>query len=422
MKDLKLVGPITQLLTLDNLPLKGALKDEKLEVLQNAGILIEGEKILEVGEYGVLLEKSLSLNAEIIKLKGEFVAVPGWIDCHTHICFGGTRARDFALRNAGKSYLEIAEAGGGIWDTVTETRNLSQPNLVERTVSNANRHLNEGVTTIEVKSGYGLNVAEELKMLRAVKQADQKTAADLVPTCLAAHMKPRDFEGRNSDYLSLISEQLFPILKSENLSNRIDSFIEKSTFSSEEIESYYQKAKELGFDLTVHADQFTTGGSEVAVKFNANSADHLEASGEKEIELLANSDTIAVALPGASIGLGCAFTPARKILDQGGSLAIASDWNPGSAPMGDLVAQASILATFEKLSTAEVFAALTFRAAAALALQDRGLLKAGLLADFNLFPTTNFQEILYQQGKLKPEQVWKRGSKILESRQKTSDY
>ncbi|WP_339756974.1 imidazolonepropionase [Algoriphagus aquimarinus] len=408
----KLIGPITQLLTLDKLSLKGALKDEQLEILENAGFLIEDDKILEVGNFTDLLAKAESQNTEVIELKGDFVALPGWIDCHTHICFGGSRAQDFAMRNAGKSYLEIAEAGGGIWDTVTQTRNLSQAELAERTVTNANRHLVEGVTTIEVKSGYGLNVSEELKMLRAIQDANSRTKADLIPTCLAAHMKPRDFKGSKEEYLQQISEQLFPILKSENLTNRIDSFIEQSAFSPAEIESYYQKASDLGFDLTVHADQFTTGGSEVAVKFVAKSADHLEASTDLEIALLAKSNTVAVALPGASIGLGCAFTPARKILDQGGSLAIGSDWNPGSAPMGDLVAQASILATFEKLSTAEVLAALTFRAAAALGLEDRGILKKGLLADFTLFPTANFQEILYQQGKLKPEQVWKSGLKI----------
>ena len=406
-----LIGPISQLLTLDKLSLKGTLKDEQLEVIEKAGILIEDEKILEIGVFSEILKKANSLGAEIIELKSEFVALPGWIDCHTHICFGGSRAKDFAMRNAGKSYLEIAEAGGGIWDTVTQTRNLAQSELADRTISNASRQLSEGVTTIEVKSGYGLNVAEELKMLRAIKQANQESNADLIPTCLAAHMKPRDFEGTNQEYLEMISGELFPILKSENLANRIDSFIEKSVFSPEEIKPYYQKAQEFGFDLTVHADQFTTGGSEVAVNFKAKSADHLEASTEKEIALLANSDTIAVALPGASIGLGCDFTPARKILDQGGSLAIGSDWNPGSAPMGDLLTQASILATFEKLSTAEVFSALTFRAASALGLEDRGILKSGLLADFNLFPTSDYREILYHQGKLKPAQVWKRGSK-----------
>ncbi len=410
MKNLKLIGPITQVLTLGKLPLKGALKDDQLEIIQDAGILIEGEKILQVGIWERL--KKEFPDAEVIILEGENVALPGLVDCHTHICFGGSRAKDFAMRNAGKSYLEIAESGGGIWDTVTQTRKLSLEELAERTVTNANRHLYEGVTTIEVKSGYGLSVDEELKMLRSIQLANQTTSADLIPTCLAAHMKPKDFSGSNSEYLEMVATELFPILKQEKLTNRIDGFVEKSAFSPEEIAPYFQKAKEMGFDLTVHADQFTTGGSAVAVKFGALSADHLEASGEKEIKELAQSDTIAVALPGASLGLGCSFTPARKILDQGGSLSIASDWNPGSAPMGDLLVQASILATFEKLSTAEVFSGITLRAAAALGLNDRGKLAPGFLADFILFPTSDYREILYQQGKMKPEMVWKSGKKI----------
>ncbi|SDA83628.1 imidazolonepropionase [Algoriphagus alkaliphilus] len=404
----KLIGPITQVLTMERLPLKGALKDEQLEILENAGILIEGEKILEVGSWQSL--KKEFPQAELFELEGNFVAMPGLIDCHTHSCFGGSRAGDFAMRNAGKTYLEIAQAGGGIWDTVTQTRKLRLEELAEKTVLNANRHLSDGVTTIEVKSGYGLSVEEELKMLRAIQLANQSTPADLISTCLAAHMKPRDYEGTNSEYLQHISSELFPILKTEKLTNRIDAFVEKSAFSPEEIAPYFKKAREMGFDLTVHADQFTTGGSKVAVEFGALSADHLEASTASEIWLLTTSNTISVALPGASIGLGCTFTPARKLLDQGGALAIASDWNPGSAPMGDLLAQASILATFEKLSAAEVLAGITFRAAAALGLEDRGKLKAGLLADFVLFPTADYREILYHQGKMKPEMVWKIGS------------
>jgi imidazolonepropionase len=416
MKNLKLIGPISQLLTLDNLPLKGALKDEQLEILENAGILIEGELILEIGNFETLKKKAESLGAKLIELEGNHVAVPGFVDCHTHICFAGSRAKDFAMRNSGKTYLEIAAAGGGIWDTVTQTRKLSLEELAEKTSKNANRHFADGVTTIEVKSGYGLSVEKELKMLRAIQIANETTPADLIPTCLAAHMKPRDFAGSNSEYLAEISEQLFPILKAEKLCNRIDAFVEKSAFSPEEIKPYFQKAKDSGFDITVHADQFSPGGSEIAILFGAKSADHLEASTEKEIIQLAKSDVIAVALPGASLGLGCAFTPARKILDQGGALAIASDWNPGSAPMGDLLTQASILATFEKLSTAEVFAGITFRAAATLGLEDRGRIKAGLLADFCLFPTSNYQEILYQQGTMKPVQVCKKGEMILDLR------
>jgi imidazolonepropionase len=165
----------------------------------------------------------------------------------------------------------------------------------------------------------------------------------------------------------------------------------------------------MGFDITVHADQFSTGGSSVAVKYGAISADHLEVSGEKEIEMLAKSNTVATALPGASVGLGCNFAPARRLLDAGAALAIASDWNPGSAPMGNLLIQAAVLGTFEKLTNAEVLAGTTFRAAAALGLSDRGKIETGLMADLVAFPTHNYQEILYQQGMLLPSLVWKKG-------------
>ncbi|NNL09546.1 MAG: amidohydrolase family protein, partial [Croceitalea sp.] len=213
-------------------------------------------------------------------------------------------------------------------------------------------------------------------------------------------------------YLDLISESLFPILKSERLANRIDAFIEQSAFSPKMIASYFKKAKAMGFDITVHADQFSTGGSQVAVDFGAISADHLEASTEKEIALLSQSNVIATALPGASIGLGCDFTPARKLLDAGAALCIASDHNPGSAPMGDLLVQASILGTFEKLTNTEVLAGITCRAAKALNLNDRGSLEKGMLADFVTFSTNDYREITYHQGQLKPHGVWKNGTKV----------
>lgn len=407
MNKLQLIGPFTQLLPMTGLPLKGALKDEQLPIIENGGILLSKGKIVNVGVFDELI----SDDVKIYHIEGAHVCLPGFVDSHTHICFGGTRARDYAYRNAGKTYLEIAKAGGGIWDTVTQTRKASQVELAKGILSRSQKHLKNGVTTIEVKSGYGLSVDEELKMLRAIKQANEISNASLVPTCLAAHMKPKDWN-HQKEYLEEIIATLFPILKTENLAQRVDAFVEESAFSPEEIKPYFQKAKEMGFDITVHADQFTTGGSQIAVDFDAVSADHLEASTEKEIQLLAKSNTIATALPGASIGLGCAYTPARRILDAGGALSIASDHNPGSAPMGDLLTQASILGTFEKLSNTEVLAGITFRAAAALRLADRGKLEAGAQADFIVFPTDNYQEITYHQGQLKPSEVWKNGEPI----------
>mgnify|MGYP002276848057 CR=1 FL=1 len=391
------------------LPLKGPLKDDQLQVIENAGILIEGKRILKTGKFSDLLSEVKVQKAKIIELEGDHVCLPGFIDSHTHICFAGSRANDYAMRNAGKTYLEIAKSGGGIWDTVTQTRKASEAELTSGVIKRANQHLKNGITTIEVKSGYGLSVEEELKMLRAIHNARKDVQADLVSTCLAAHILPKDFVGDHASYLKWISEELFPVLTSEKLTNRIDAFIEEEAFSQRVIEPYFKKALDLGFDLTVHADQFHTAGSEVAVKFGARSADHLEASTEKEIKLLVKSNVIATALPGASIGLGCDFTPARKLLDAGASLAIASDWNPGSAPMGDLLTQAAILGTFQKLTNAEILAGITFRAAASLGLSDRGIIQPGFLADLAIFEIDHFNEILYHQGMVKPDRVFKRG-------------
>ncbi|AIZ41378.1 imidazolonepropionase [Cellulophaga baltica] len=414
MKKLKLIGPFKQLITMTGLPLKGALSNAQLVIIDDAGMLIEDGKIKTIGLFKNMAVDADNATTEITSLQGNHVCLPGFIDAHTHICFGGSRAKDYAMRNAGKTYLEIAKAGGGIWDTVTQTRKASTEELIKKTIKRSKQHLKNGVTTLEVKSGYGLSVSEELKILRAIKTTNAQTPLDLVPTCLAAHMKPKDFLGTNTAYLEEISSTLFPILKEENLSHRIDAFIEESAFSKEEIRPYFKKAKEMGFDITVHADQFSTDGSAVAVEFGALSADHLEASTDKEIELLSKSNVIATALPGASIGLGCAFTPARKLLDAGCSVAIASDHNPGSAPMGDLLTQAAILQTFEKLSNAEVLAGITYRAAAALNLTDRGQLKEGLLADFVLFHTNDYNEILYNQGSFKPCMVFKNGELVFD--------
>lgn len=330
MKKLKLIGPFKQLITMTGLPLKGALSNAQLVIIDDAGMLIEDGKIKTIGLFKNMAVDADNATTEITSLQGNHVCLPGFIDAHTHICFGGSRAKDYAMRNAGKTYLEIAKAGGGIWDTVTQTRKASTEELIKKTIKRSKQHLKNGVTTLEVKSGYGLSVSEELKILRAIKTTNAQTPLDLVPTCLAAHMKPKDFLGTNTAYLEEISSTLFPILKEENLSHRIDAFIEESAFSKEEIRPYFKKAKEMGFDITVHADQFSTDGSAVAVEFGALSADHLEASTDKEIELLSKSNVIATALPGASIGLGCAFTPARKLLDAGCSVAIASDHNPST--------------------------------------------------------------------------------------------
>lgn len=405
-----IIGPFFQILTLSGLPLKGAITDDQLQVVHNGGVLVTDGRIVEVGDYEAL--RKANPKAELEEIISQQVLIPGFVDCHTHLCFAGDRSKDYALRIAGKSYLEIAKAGGGIWDSVTQTRQASKEELADLLLQRANRHAKDGVTTIEVKSGYGLKVEEEIKQLCAIKLAAASSTVELITTCLAAHMLPKDFGGPASEYLEQLLNDLLPKIKKDNLANRVDIFIEDSAFNESNATCYLRVARQMGFDVTVHADQFTTGGSEVAVNVGAVSADHLEAGGEQEIKRLAASETVAVALPGASLGLGIGFAPARKLLSAGACLAIASDWNPGSAPMGDLLMQASVLSAYEKLTTAETFAGLTYRAAKALNLTDRGTLEKGKLADMQAYPCKDYREILYYQGRMKPVKVYKEGKEI----------
>jgi imidazolonepropionase len=230
---------------------------------------------------------------------------------------------------------------------------------------------------------------------------------------LAAHVVPKDFSRTEEEYLEVLLKQLLPEVKYRRLSNRVDISVDNGAFSLPAARKYLQKAKEMGFDVLLHGDQFSAGAAQLAIEVGARSIDHLEAADDSEIQILAKGAVIPVALPGASLGLGRPFAPARKLLDAGASLAIASDWNPGSAPMGNLLVEAAISGAKENLSMAETWAALTFRAAAALNLSDRGILKKGNLADIAAFKTDNYQEVLYRQGELKPGKVWKNGLRVI---------
>ncbi len=410
---MNLIGPFSQLITMRGLPLKGPLHDDQLEIHENAGILTEGETVRQVGNYDALRKEFHKKIDEFIETGGPAVALPGFIDPHTHICWAGSRANDYAMRIAGKTYLEIAKEGGGIWQTVTATREASEEELHEKTIKRVAQHLRGGVTTIEAKSGYGLNLENELKMLRVIKKVGLSQPADMVGTCLSAHIVPGDFDGGERTYLDFILNEILPIIHKEKLASRVDIFIEEGAFHEKTAISFLKKAAGLGFDITIHGDQFTPAGSRVAVVVGAVSVDHLEASGETEINMLAHNEVVATVLPGASLGLGMTYAPARKLLDAGATVAIGSDWNPGSAPMGDLLTQAALLSASEKLTNAETFAGLTFRAAKALNLHDRGTLAPGMKADIVVFPCADYREILYHQGRLRPDLVIKNGMKVM---------
>tara|TARA_R110001599_G_scaffold280864_2_gene482401 strand:- start:113550 stop:114788 length:1239 start_codon:yes stop_codon:yes gene_type:complete len=400
MNSKTLYGPFKQLLTMNGLPLKGPLKDEQLEIITNAGIVIQDGKVLDLGSYSDL-ENIHSDSEKKFNNNSEQIALPSFIDCHTHICWGGNRVNDYSMRVAGKSYLEIAASGGGISDTVAETRKASEDELVNLILQRAEQHLKRGITTIEVKSGYGLNLDDELKMLRAIKKANEKTPVRLIPTFLGAHIKPKDFDGSHGEYLDFLLQEVVPIIVEEKLATRADIFVEEGAFDIDVARIYAKNLKLKGFDITMHVDQFHPGGSKLAIEEGCVSADHLEFTDDESCELFGRSETVAVALPGASLGLGMQFTPCRKLLDNNACVAIATDWNPGSAPMGDLITQAAILGASEKLTIAETLAGITFRAARALRIEG-GILRKGDEAAFTIFETDDFRNIFYQQGQLKP--------------------
>lgn len=386
-----------------NLPERGAISDNSLEIIDDGGVVIEDGKIIEVGDFLSLSKNDL----DVREITYPCVLLPGFIDSHTHVCHYGNRSDEYAKRNSGISYQQILEEGGGIHNTMNSTSNSTDEQLTDDTLNRLKRHFQEGVLTCEVKSGYAPNLEDEVRMLRIINEIDSSNDIDLIPTCLAAHVTPKKYES-SKKYLDSIVNDLLPIIKEENLSNRVDIFIEEKAFSITEASNFLEKIKS-DFYITAHANQFTSGGLKVGVDNGAVSVDHLEVITDQEIDYLSKSDTTGVVLPGCSLGLGIPFAPARKLLDYNCKVSIASDWNPGSAPMGDLLMQASLLGSTEKLSNAEVLAGITCRAANALSLEDRGSLENGKIADMIGFKTNDFRDILYNQGKLKPSFICKRG-------------
>ncbi len=394
----KLLGPFTELLTMNGIPEKGHIKDEQLTIVADAGIAVEDGMITEIGKFDEMQgEKEKETRAPC-------VAIPGLIDSHTHICFAGSRARDYASRLNGLSYQEIAKRGGGILDTVRKTRQAPQEELACSMSQRTAQLMRWGVTTCEVKSGYGLSVESEIKMLEAIKQVNLDQPVQLISTCLAAHTKPWEFN-EGIEYLSYLENELLPLIKEKQLASRIDIFVEEHAFSVEQARPYLHAAKALGFSLSMHVDQFSRGGALLAAELGADTADHLEVSKSQDFEALAKAGVYPVVVPGASLGLGMPFAPAKEILDHNLPLVIASDWNPGSAPMGDLLTEAAFLGAAENLSMAETLAAITLRAANALKLHDRGVIAVGKRADLAIYPCSDYREILYHQGAMKPTAV-----------------
>ncbi len=400
MADIKLYGPFCEIAPMDGLPLHGPLPDQELPLVKNAGIVVQSGNVIDIGGYHQLFKKYESAERVLTEVRNQ-IAVPAFIDCHTHICWAGNRANDYAMRVSGKSYLEIAKAGGGIMDTVLATRSATEEELVALILRRTESLLAQGVAIIEVKSGYGLDLDNELKMLRAIKEANNRTSAELIPTFLGAHIKPKDFEGTHKEYLVYLVNEVAPKVLEEGLAKRADIFVEEGAFDVELASWYIKEMQRLGFEMIVHADQFSSGGASLAVETGCVSADHLESTDQDSVAKFQRSQTVAVALPGASLGLGMAFTPCRQLLDNEACVAIATDWNPGSAPMGHLLTQASLIGASEKMSIAETLAAITYRSAYALR-TSAGAIRTGEKARFIVFETDDFRNIFYYQGQIQP--------------------
>lgn len=347
-------------------------------------------------------------NVHEVDLEGATV-VPGFIECHTHLVFAGSRAGEFERRLNGESYQSIAQSGGGILSTVSATGKAKPKDLLALSQSRVQRFIDQGVTTIEVKSGYGLSSEGELKMLRVAKELKR---ARIVPTFLGAHAIPKGI-GESERYLDMLINEVLPRVAKEGLSNRVDIFIEKGFFSLTEGQRYLQKAQAMGFDLVIHADQLSrTGSGSLAAQLGARSADHLIEINKKDINQLARSQTVAVLLPSADLYMQCRYPPARKLIDAGACVALATDYNPGSSPSQDL-ALVGVLARLEmKMKLPEVISAYTIGAATALGLEKKiGSLEKGKECDFAVL-MGDIEDLFLDVGQMPVDAVYRSGRKI----------
>jgi imidazolonepropionase len=356
-------------------------------------------EIVAVG-HGYEVRETLDLDdgAIIIDAPG-LVAVPGLIDCHTHACFAGDRVAEFELRCRGASYEEIHASGGGILSTVRDTRAASQPDLVTRTRRHLAAMLEHGATTVEVKSGYGLDSETESAMLRSIQEAGYESAAHVVGTCLAAHAVPEDAESADA-YIDLCVDQILPEVAEWGLADAVDVFCERGAFDVDQARRYLEAGREHGLALRLHGDQFAEiGAVDLAIELGARSIDHLEATGARGIKKLAASDVVGVVLPTAALTLGRPLPRARALIDGGGLLALATDFNPGSSPCDSLPAVMHLACTQCHLSPAEALSAVTVNAAHVLGIGERaGRLRVGQRADIALLEVPDWRYLAYRLG------------------------
>ncbi|WP_218012849.1 imidazolonepropionase [Virgibacillus ndiopensis] len=394
-------------------PVKGKEMND-LPVMEGAAVAIKDGKIDWIGSTD---EASNAFAERTIDAKGKLVT-PGLVEPHTHLVFGGSRETEMALKQQGVPYLEILKQGGGILSTVNATKQASCEKLLQKALFHLDRMAMYGITTVEAKSGYGLDKETELKQLNVVKEANVKHPLDIVSTFLGAHAIPPEYREDPEAFLELMSD-LFAEIKENNLADFVDIFTETGVFSVEQSRRYLQKAKEYGFGVKIHADEIDPlGGTELAVEMGAISGDHLAVISVEGIKQLAASNTIGVILPGTSFYLGKdSYAPAREIIDQGAAVAISTDFNPGSSVTENLQLIMSIAALKLKLSPAEIWHAVTVNAAHAIGRgNDAGTIATGRKADVVIWDAPNYMYIPYHYGVNHVNTVIKNGG-VLHERQ-----
>ena len=365
--------------------------------IRDGALAIRGGRIAWVGERNSM-PVELAAREELDGRGGWLT--PGLVDCHTHLVYAGNRANEFEQRLAGATYEEIARAGGGIMATVRATRAASEDSLVAQSAPRMRRLLDEGVTTIEIKSGYGLDVMSELKLLRVARRLADVERVDVRTTLLAAHTLPPEYAGRADAYVALVCDEIVPAAAKAQLADAVDAFCERIGFSLAQTRRVFEAARALGLRVKLHADQLSdSGGAALAAEFAALSADHLECANDAGIEAMAGAGTVAVLLPGAFYCLREARLPPIAALRQHEvPMAIATDCNPGTAPVTSLLLMLSMACTLFRLTPEEALAGVSRNAARALGLADRGVLARGLRADLALWNIDGPGELAYAVG------------------------
>ncbi|WP_455865170.1 imidazolonepropionase [Pantoea agglomerans] len=387
------------------------MQEGKYSIIPNGAIAVRQDRIVWIGPW----KEAKHIRADIHNKLDGGIITPGFVDCHTHLVFGGDRSHEFEQRLNGVSYSEIAAQGGGIISTVTATRKASLEELVASASWRLERLLAEGVTTVEIKSGYGLDQESELRMLKAIRQLAKIHPVQIRSTCLAAHATPPEFKSDPDGWITLICEQLLPQVAREKLADAVDAFCEHLAFSPAQVTRVFEAAQRLGMPVKLHAEQLSSlGGSSLAAKFNALSADHLEYATEADVAAMAASGTVAVLLPGAFYLLREKQVPPVALFRQYKvPMALASDANPGTSPALSLRLMLNMGCTLFGMTPEEALAGATLHGARALGLADtQGSLETGKYADFVHWPLKRPAELVYWLGGQLPCQVIFRGEAI----------